>query len=101
MRTGGMQPNRNHRRFAVGIDFGTTNSSIAVSRGGAQTELVSFPMADGGTTFSYRSVLYMDQLKEAGKTRIHSWSGPVAIAQYLADDEKGRFIQSLKSHLSS
>ena len=89
-----------YRRFAVGIDFGTTNSSIAISTGGAQTELVAFPTADS-TTFSYRSVLYMDQLKEAGKSRIHSWTGPDAIAQYLADSEKGRFIQSLKSHLSS
>jgi hypothetical chaperone protein len=80
------------RGFAVGIDFGTTNSSIAISRGGAQTELFAFPTA-GGTTFSYRSVLYMDQLKEAGKTRIHSWTGPAAIAQYLADDDKGRLIQ--------
>ena len=99
-----MQPSNNphkDRRFAVGIDFGTTNSSIAISTGGgAQTKLVAFPIGDG-TIFSYRSVLYMDQLKEAGKTRIHSWTGPAAIAQYLADDDKGRFIQSLKSHLSS
>ncbi len=95
-----MQPHSD-RRFAVGIDFGTTNSSIAISRGGAQTELVAFPTSDDGTTFSYRSVLYMDQVKEAGKSRIRSATGPAAITQYLADDEKGRFIQSLKSHLSS
>jgi hypothetical chaperone protein len=95
-----MQPSSD-RRIAVGIDFGTTNSSIAISTGRAQTELVAFSTASGETTFSYRSVLYMDQLKESGKSRIHSWTGPAAIAQYLADGEKGRFIQSLKSHLSS
>jgi hypothetical chaperone protein len=95
-----MQP-KQERRFAVGIDFGTTNSSIAIATGASQTELIAFSAAGGETTFSYRSVLYMDQLKEVGKTRIHSWTGPAAIAQYLADGEKGRFIQSLKSHLSS
>ncbi len=96
-----MQKPQQDRRLAVGIDFGTTNSSIAVSTGGSATELVAFPTAGGETTFSYRSVLYMDQLKEAGKSRIHSWTGPAAIARYLADGEKGRFMQSLKSHLSS
>jgi hypothetical chaperone protein len=95
-----MEPNR-ERHFAVGIDFGTTNSSIAIATGDSQTELIAFPAAGDGTTFSYRSVLYLDQQKEAGKSRIHSWTGPAAIAQYLADEEKGRFIQSLKSHLSS
>jgi hypothetical chaperone protein len=95
-----MQPNKD-RLIAAGIDFGTTNSSIAISRGGGQTELVAFPTAGGGSAFSYRSVLYMDQLKAAGNARIHSWTGPAAIAQYLADSEKGRFMQSLKSHLAS
>jgi hypothetical chaperone protein len=95
-----MQSNQ-HRPFAVGIDFGTTNSSIAIAGGDADTELIAFPVADGGATFSYRSVLYLDQLKEAGKSRTHSWSGPAAIEHYLADEGKGRFIQSLKSHLSS
>jgi hypothetical chaperone protein len=92
------------RQLAVGIDFGTTNSSIAVAGGDAQTQLIAFPNGaaiGGATTFSYRSVLYLDQVKEAGKTRIHSWSGPAAIEHYLADEGKGRFIQSLKSHLSS
>ena len=95
------------RQFAVGIDFGTTNSSIAIARGGAETELIAFPNSPtgaatgAGTTFSYRSVLYLDQVKEAGKARTHSWSGPGAIEHYLADEGNGRFIQSLKSHLSS
>ncbi len=102
-----MQPAQD-RRFAVGIDFGTTNSSIAVSAPGALTELIAFATVPtgnrpsfGDTTFSYRSVLYMDQAREAGRSRTRSWSGPAAIGQYLADEEKGRFVQSLKSHLSS
>jgi len=89
---------------AIGIDFGTTNSSIAIATGKSETQLISFP-TPAATTFSYRSVLYMNQLKEAGKARIQSTTGPAAIEQYLGhsreSEEKGRFIQSLKSHLSS
>ncbi len=32
---------------------------------------------------------------------MQSWTGPAAIERYLEADEKGRLIQSLKSHLSS
>ena len=45
---------------ALGIDFGTTNSSIALARANDAVELVSFPMA-AGTTESFRSVLYLEQ----------------------------------------
>jgi hypothetical chaperone protein len=89
------------QHIAVGIDFGTTNSSIALATSPAQTELVAFAVPNGPSTQSYRSVLYMDQQKESGRSHIHSFTGPAAIARYLADSEKGRFIQSLKSHLSS
>ncbi len=52
--------------------------------------------------FSFRSVLYIEQLREAGKPRrILSRSGPAAIESYLAATEKGRLIQSLKSWLAS
>jgi len=49
-----------------------------------------------------RSVLYFEQSKTArGQRRVHGWSGPEAIERYLDAEEKGRLIQSLKSHLSS
>ena len=50
---------------------------------------------------SYRSLLYLDQVKERGASRIKSWSGPAAIEEYLAAETKGRLIQSLKSFLTS
>jgi hypothetical chaperone protein len=51
---------------------------------------------------SFRSVLSIEQLREAGKPRrILSRSGPAAIESYLAAAEKGRLIQSLKSWLAS
>jgi len=84
---------------AIGVDFGTTNSSLArVSRG--EVELVAFP-SGAGLTEAFRSVLYLEQHKKAGLRHIQSWTGPLAIEQYLEAEHKGRLIQSLKSYLSS
>jgi len=85
---------------AIGIDFGTTNSSVALASGNAPVRLASFPFS-GGHTESFRSVLYLEQHKAGNARRLHSLSGPQAIEHYLAADEKGRLIQSLKSHLAS
>jgi hypothetical chaperone protein len=80
----------------IGIDFGTTNSSVARANGVDAIELAQFPHS-GGLTEAYRSLLYLD--KVAG--RIKSWSGPAAIDEYLAAETKGRLVQSLKSFLTS
>jgi hypothetical chaperone protein len=86
---------------AVGIDFGTTNSSVALATEDSQVQLASFP-SRGAETQSFRSVLYLEQLKSAsGAKRMHSLTGPAAIERYLEAEEKGRLIQSLKSHLPS
>lgn len=87
-------------RAAIGIDFGTTNSSVALATGGSNVELVPFAYG-GGHTEAYRSLLYLEHVKERGRVSIKSWTGPTAIEQYLAAETKGRLIQSLKSHLSS
>src|SRR5215472_19047574 len=80
-------------RKGIGIDFGTTNSSIAVAHNRHSAETVRFPR-ETGTTETYRSVIYFEPNKPAV-------SGPKAIERYLAADEKGRLIQSLKSFLAS
>ena len=86
---------------AVGIDFGTTNSSVALVTGGAGSELASFTFR-GAPTESYRSVLYFEQLKSAsGLKRTHGLTGLLRSSTISKADEKGRLIQSLKSHLSS
>src|ERR1700761_3779065 len=84
---------------AIGINFGTTNSTVARAHGKSPVELVAFPTL-AGETFSYRSVLYLEQLKKAGRTQTQAWTGPYAIEHYLAAETKGRLIQSLKSYLS-
>jgi hypothetical chaperone protein len=86
---------------AAGIDFGTTNSSVALVTRDSNVELASFNFA-GSETLSSRSVLYFEQQKApGGMKRTHGLSGAAAIERYLDSDEKGRLIQSLKSHLTS
>ena len=87
-------------RAAVGIDFGTTNSSVALAAGGPNVTLARF-QHERGATEAYRSLLYLEHLKQHGRSSIKSWTGPVAIEQYLAAETKGRLIQSLKSYLTS
>ena len=52
-------------------------------------------------TDSFRSVLYLELRKQAGRMSLKSWTGPQAIEEYLVADQKGRLVQSLKSFLSS
>ena len=53
---------------AIGIDFGTTNSTVARASGKSQVELVSFPTL-AGETFSFRSVLYLEQVKRGASAK--------------------------------
>ena len=84
-------------RTRFGIDFGTTNSSIARAAGG-RVELVRFAKDSP----SSRSILYLEKAKQG----VLSSSGAEAIARYLAahregEARPGRLIQSLKSYLPS
>lgn len=85
--------------MAAGLDFGTTNSSVAVA-GADGVRVATFPHR-GGTTESFRSLLYLHRIREGSRSTIKSWSGPAGIDEYLLSDEKGRLLQSLKSFLTS
>ena len=86
---------------AVGFDFGTTNSSVALLSEESGVQLASF-LSLGVQAESFRSVLYLEQFRTGeGPRRTHAFTGPVAIEHYLQAEEKGRLVQSLKSHLSS
>jgi len=87
-------------RARIGIDFGTTNSSIGLATGGSNVELVRFAQS-GGATEAFRSLLYLEHVKGLGRSSIKSWTGPAGIERYLLAETKGRLIQSLKSYLTS
>ncbi len=77
---------------AVGFDFGTTNSSVALVNPDSQVQLASFTSL-GTEVESYRSVLYLEQFKTiAGPRKTHALTGPAAIEHYLQAEEKGRLI---------
>ena len=88
-------------RCSIGLDFGTTNSSVAVAKTGGSVELLRF----SGSS-SFRSLLYLEQERSSGRLITRSHTGPQAIARYLGRDTRaveqpGRLIQSLKSFLSA
>lgn len=84
----------------IGLDFGTTNSAIALATPNGEAVLATFPEDDHHTT-TFRSVLYFDpeHLEPTGKPR--AIGGPGAISQYLQAETHGRLVQSMKSHLAS
>src|ERR1035438_5090151 len=86
---------------AVGFDFGTTNSSVALLNEETGVQLASFSSL-GTQAELFPSVLYLEQFRTGdGPRTTHAFTGPVAIERYLQAEEKGRLVQSLKSHLSS
>jgi hypothetical chaperone protein len=82
---------------AVGLDFGTTNTALAVADPDGDTRLARFDSAEGATP-AFRSLLHVG-LGEGGSRRVSA--GPEAIRAYLDGDAEGRLIQSLKSYLAS
>jgi hypothetical chaperone protein len=82
---------------AFGLDFGTTNSAIAVADD-AGVRLARFGAA-GSSTF--RSVLFFDADERGADNKPLSVAGPDAIDRYFAADGEGRLILSTKSHLAS
>jgi hypothetical chaperone protein len=85
----------------IGIDFGTTNTSIAAIGPDGVMALARFPFL-GQLTAAYRSLLYFEQhAPKAGAPLVtYCWTGPAGIEHYLSADSQGRLIQSLKSFLA-
>lgn len=84
----------------IGLDFGTTNSAIAVAKAGREATLASF--GDGNdTTTSFRSILYFPSKDRSSTVKPETKAGPEAISSYLDADTKGRLILSIKSYLAS
>src|SRR5215831_2398962 len=72
-------------KTGIGLDFGTTNSSIAIAGEDRSSKAVLFQSSSGAIE-TYRSVLYFEPKTPAS-------TGPAAIERYLAAEEKGRLIQ--------
>lgn len=101
---------------SIAIDFGTTNSVLAVAGEDGQVALARFaqprvpgtePGGDGesamqgGDTSSFRTILFYDPETQVAGRRPEPVAGTDAIAAYLASYGEGRLVQSMKTYLSS
>ena len=84
---------------ALGLDFGTTNSVVALADGAGGTRLVEFG-DEGGRDAVFRSALCFWE-EERGWNGIAHEAGPWAIDEYLQSPLDSRFIQSFKSVAAS
>jgi len=81
--------------FSLGIDFGTTNTVLALASRDGPAHLVKFP-APEGELFAFRSCLSFYAPHDLPSERQIA-AGPWAIDAYVEDPADTRFIQSFKS----
>ncbi|HEY8573420.1 Hsp70 family protein [Phenylobacterium sp.] len=81
--------------FSLGIDFGTTNTVIAMAAAEGPARLVRFPTPEG-ELFAFRSCLSFHAPPEHPQDREIA-AGPWAIDAYVEDPAETRFIQSFKT----
>ena len=85
----------------IGLDFGTTNSALAIAPDRGSPRVADFAAAEG-RTHSFRSVLFGGL--EEGDPQARFVAGPLAIPRYLEageGDGERRLLQSLKAFLAS
>ena len=90
------------RPATIGIDFGTTNTVVALTHGDGDAEVVRFD-APAGDLATFRSTLSFQLHTGAdGRTpeRVVE-AGPWAIDAYVEDPLETRFIQSFKTFAAS
>jgi hypothetical chaperone protein len=85
--------------LSLGVDFGTTNTVIALAAPGEAARLVRFA-APEGDLFAFRSALSFHAPPERPSERTVE-AGPWAIEAYVEDPGETRFIQSFKTFAAS
>lgn len=84
----------------IGIDFGTTNSTIAVADAEGRVRSLSWP-STGGATEVFRTALTFWSEGRAPRATVHHVAGPEALDKALASDGNHRFVQSIKTYLAT
>lgn len=85
---------------AIGIDFGTTNSVVALADADGAVVTRSFVTRQGAVD-AYRSALMFWREGRPPQSFVTHVSGPDALDMALGMTSEHRFLQSLKTHLSS
>jgi hypothetical chaperone protein len=79
----------------VGIDFGTTNSVVALLRADGTVSTQRY-----ATSEVFRSVLCFWAEETPARRLLHHEAGPAAISAYLEDPLDSRLIMSMKTYLA-
>jgi hypothetical chaperone protein len=85
---------------AIGVDFGTTNSVVAVADASGKIVVRRFETPTGSVD-AYRSALLFFREGRPPHATIRHVSGPTALDHALDRDGDHRFLQSLKTYVSS
>jgi hypothetical chaperone protein len=85
---------------AIGVDFGTTNSVVAIADRSGQIQVRRFD-TQVGVVEAYRSALLFFREGRPPNATLGHISGPDALLRAMEIDADHRFLQSLKTHLSS
>ena len=85
---------------AIGIDFGTTNSTVAIADEAGRVESLSWPSATGPAEV-FRTALTFWSEGRMPRATLHHVGGPQALERALAPDGHHRFIQSIKTYLAT
>ena len=84
----------------IGLDFGTTNSALAVATPDGASRLVAVRHANERLS-TFRSILYFDEEERDRNGRPIAFAGPETMDAYLERGAEGRLIQSVKSWLAN
>ncbi|MGO8021406.1 Hsp70 family protein [Rhizobium leguminosarum] len=84
---------------ALGFDFGTTNTVLAMADGGA-TRSMAFTSTEG-TADSMRTALSLMKDAQLGASALKVEAGHAAIRQFIDNPGECRFLQSIKTFAAS
>ncbi|EJT06878.1 Hsp70 family protein [Rhizobium sp. CCGE 510] len=84
---------------ALGLDFGTTNTVLAMADGGA-TRSMAFTSTEG-TADSMRTALSFMKDAQLGASALKVEAGHAAIRQFIDNPGECRFLQSIKTFAAS
>ncbi|MDS7596572.1 Hsp70 family protein [Agrobacterium tumefaciens] len=85
---------------ALGLDFGTTNTVMALSDSGSTSHSMRFT-SSAGTADSMRTALSFMKDNALGAAALHVEAGHAAIQQFIDNPGDSRFLQSIKTFAAS
>ena len=83
----------------LGIDFGTTNTVLALAGADGQARIIRFATPAAGEASAFRSLLSFQEPDGGGPLLVEA--GPWAVEAFLDDPQSARLIQSFKSFAAS